>query len=78
MKFPKYAMIGHTEMRLKGETADTASYYRDAGHWSILVKRVKLGTKTKLTTEHEYPHLNGLRVHEISKKQWLKANEAYL
>lgn len=79
MKFPKYAIISNTTMRLLNFEGDRATYYRDAGHWQILVVRVQRGScQTELRTRHDYAHLNDVRVVPITKKQWFKENGSYL
>tara|TARA_R110000772_G_C13310268_1_gene440117 strand:- start:33041 stop:33331 length:291 start_codon:yes stop_codon:yes gene_type:complete len=67
---PKYIRLGHTEMRLNGDT-----YYRDAGNWSVEYRLVD----DELVSWFSYmKHLHRKPLVEITKEEYEKANDGYL
>jgi len=68
---PKYAKIDGTEMRLKGKT-----YWRDAGLWGIEFKEVNGEFITKGISQNR--KLKGLKIIEITEKEWREGNKGYL
>lgn len=76
MEFPKYVTLnGGSAVRLVeiSEIANTAKYYRDAGHWDVWITL----RDDKLICENNkgpMKHINGTEAKECSKADWSEDN----
>ncbi len=88
MKLPKYVRmkgqrVSECCLRLISKTnihneSNAQEYYRDAGHWSVGIKRVKDKIYSTDVYDGRHPQLEGHELVECSKEEWQNDNRGYV